>query len=152
MNTTLTNKRSDVIVGIGIIGCGSRAACVMQHTLKLSNRLTIRGLYDPNPQAINDYHQRFNCDEAQTYDSEESLCAAQDIDWVIIGSPNAHHARHAITAMEAGKHVFCEKPLATTLEDCLAILGQIVHFARGVGGWKNAWRPGVKRHIFLWSG
>ena len=121
MNTTLTNKRSDVIVGIGIIGCGSRAACVMQHTLKLSNRLTIRGLYDPNPQAINDYHQRFNCDEAQTYDSEESLCAAQDIDWVIIGSPNAHHARHAITAMEAGKHVFCEKPLATTLEDCLAM-------------------------------
>ena len=41
----------------------------------------------------------------------------KDIDAVIIASPNVFHAEQALDAMAAGKHVFCEKPNSTSLED-----------------------------------
>ncbi|TVR19787.1 MAG: gfo/Idh/MocA family oxidoreductase [Nitriliruptor sp.] len=46
-----------------------------------------------------------------------SVVTADDIDLVDIGSPNHVHAEQAIAALEAGKHVACEKPLAGTLAD-----------------------------------
>ncbi len=54
--------------------------------------------------------------------SVESLCSAGDIDVVVVASPTDLHAEHAVTAARAGKHVFCEKPLARTLEQAGAIV------------------------------
>ena len=49
--------------------------------------------------------------------SAEELVRADDVDAVHICTPNASHARLAELALAAGKHVICEKPLATTVED-----------------------------------
>ena len=48
------------------------------------------------------------------YDDPRELIRNPDIDIVDICTPNAYHARLAISAMQAGKHVICEKPLAPT--------------------------------------
>ena len=45
-----------------------------------------------------------------------------DVDAVAITSPDFVHEEHAVAALEAGKHVFCEKPLAITTEGCDRIL------------------------------
>jgi len=52
----------------------------------------------------------------------KELVESPDVDWVFIGSFNAVHAEHALAALEAEKDVFCEKPLATTRQQCRAIL------------------------------
>jgi predicted dehydrogenase len=52
----------------------------------------------------------------------ETLCAAEDIDLVIVATPTYLHAKHAIAAARAHKHVFCEKPLARTLADAEAMV------------------------------
>ncbi len=43
---------------------------------------------------------------------------ARDLDAVIVASPNYLHAEHTVAALDAGKHVLVEKPMATTTEDC----------------------------------
>jgi len=46
------------------------------------------------------------------------LETVEGIDWVLIGSKNCEHREHCLAAFKAGKHVFCEKPLAITVEEC----------------------------------
>jgi len=50
------------------------------------------------------------------------VVARDDIDCVVICSENIHHKALTIAAAEAGKHVLCEKPLATTVEDAQAMI------------------------------
>lgn len=47
---------------------------------------------------------------------------AEDIDAVVICSPNAHHREHAVAAAEAKKHILCEKPIATSIDDARAMI------------------------------
>ena len=49
------------------------------------------------------------------------LLASKQVDAVVVATPPATHTALAIEALQAGKHVFCEKPLATTLEDATAV-------------------------------
>lgn len=51
-----------------------------------------------------------------------ALLASSDIDVVHICTPNATHAALALAAIEAGKHVVCEKPLATDVDDARALV------------------------------
>jgi myo-inositol 2-dehydrogenase / D-chiro-inositol 1-dehydrogenase len=55
----------------------------------------------------------------------------EDVDAVVIASPGDTHAEYALACIEAGKPLLSEKPLATTVEDCLAVLdAEIRHGAR----------------------
>ncbi|HEV2011445.1 MAG TPA: Gfo/Idh/MocA family oxidoreductase [Candidatus Limnocylindria bacterium] len=51
-----------------------------------------------------------------------ALCEREDVDLVVVASPTYLHAEHVIAAAKAGKHVFCEKPIARTLEDARAMV------------------------------
>jgi predicted dehydrogenase len=62
---------------------------------------------------------------AATYDDVEALVARPEIQVVVISSPPKFHAPSIIAAAKAGKHVFCEKPLALTLEDADAALDAV---------------------------
>ena len=54
---------------------------------------------------------------ARALTSYDELLADPSVDVVYIGTPNAHHADQIVAAAGAGKHVFCDKPLATSIED-----------------------------------
>ena len=58
----------------------------------------------------------------EAYDSIEAMCHSRNVDVVHILTPNRFHAQHALAAIEAGKHVICDKPMATTLVDCDAMI------------------------------
>ena len=107
---------------IGLIGYGGRLRDVVSRIMAEDTESQICPIaaYDPDPLAQDLIRKDFGTD-CRICTSEEELVNDPRLDWVFIGSWNCHHARQAILALNAGKNVFCEKPLATTLEDCLAI-------------------------------
>jgi phthalate 4,5-cis-dihydrodiol dehydrogenase len=54
----------------------------------------------------------------QTYDSVAEMCCSKKVDAVWIATPTEFHAEHVSAALERGKHVICEKPMALSLDDC----------------------------------
>src|SRR3954453_19591318 len=54
----------------------------------------------------------------ETYSSVEAMCESPNVDAVYILTPNKLHAEHAIIAANHGKQVFCDKPMALSLDDC----------------------------------
>ena len=54
--------------------------------------------------------------------SVEALAARADIDAILISTPHAQHAGHAVAAARGGKHILLDKPMATTVEDCDRII------------------------------
>jgi len=86
--------------------------------------LRVVAVCDPSEESLQCARRLFGVD-LQIHETPAELCSDPQVSWVAIGSPNALHREHAEMALAAGRHVFCEKPLATTLEDCLALLHAI---------------------------
>jgi predicted dehydrogenase len=74
---------------------------------------------DPEKRAT--LRERFGLELEGDYADFESILEDGDIDAVYIATPNAHHKEFAIRAAEQSVHVLCEKPLAPSAADCLAI-------------------------------
>jgi predicted dehydrogenase len=78
---------------------------------------------DDNLDRGRDAAQRFNVDHV-TADWRE-LVARDDLDVVFVHSENSRHAEQVVGVAEAGKHVFCEKPIATSVADAQAMVDAV---------------------------
>ena len=102
-------------VAVALIGAGRIGT---SHAEIVANRLTnatLAAVADPAPGAAAKLADKLACPLAYT-DVDEML-ANPDIEAVIIASPARFHTNLAVAAAQAGKAVFCEKPMALTLED-----------------------------------
>jgi len=98
-------------LNLGIIGVGGRGA----GNLADVSGENIVALCDVNHQVLNQTAARFP--QAATYHDWRELIKDAEIDAVVISTADHHHALAAIAAMRAGKHVYCEKPLAATVQE-----------------------------------
>lgn len=88
------------------------------------------------------------------YGDYRKLLERQDLDFVIIGTPDHWHCLQAVHSMEAGKHVYVEKPLANSITECDIMLAAARHNGKLVqmGQWQRSgphWRDAVN---FVHSG
>lgn len=103
-------------VGIGLIGCGGMGMSVARKLLALDKPLEVRGIFDPDERSIKSARAEITTDPF-VFDSYSDLVSSPEIDWVMIASWNCFHKEQTVASFDAGKHVFCQKPLATTMED-----------------------------------
>ncbi|BDU73429.1 glucose-6-phosphate 3-dehydrogenase [Mesoterricola silvestris] len=80
----------------------------------------ICGVYDCNPSQAVAFADRHHC---QPYVTAERLL--EDVEAVIVASPNAFHVTHVTQAIGQGCHVLCEKPLVTRLEDAFRLVDSL---------------------------
>ncbi len=98
----------------GAIGVGGRGAGIANHARRLSELVAI---CDLDTQRINRVNQSLAQGKAQGYQDYRKIIDRKDIDFVTIGTTDHWHTRIAIQAMQAGKDVYCEKPLTLTIEE-----------------------------------
>ena len=100
---------------IGIIGCGKIAQ--VRHIPEYAENpyAELAGFYDLNTQRAAELAAQYG---GKAYESAEAMLADPAIDAVSVCVANHAHAPITIAALKAGKHVLCEKPMATTLEEC----------------------------------
>lgn len=104
---------------IGVIGVGGRGG-IARHW-QSSKRATVVAGADVSEAQLQQFLKNINPDAFVTTDYRRML-ERSDVDAVAVTSPDFVHEEHAVAALEAGKHVFCEKPLAITIEGCDRIL------------------------------
>jgi glucose-fructose oxidoreductase len=111
-------------LGIALAGLGSYSSGQLGPALKQTGACHLAGVVTGSPEKGSQWAQEYGFPESNIYgyDTMARMADNPDIDIVYVVTPNALHAKHAIAAAQAGKHVICEKPMATTVEDCDAII------------------------------
>ena len=105
-------------LGVGIIGA-SRVAPEHARAVVSDARTRLVAIADPDTARAERVAEQYGCEVLSDY---RDLLKRSDVSIVMLGLPNDLHAPIGIEALKAGKHVFVEKPMANTLEECDAML------------------------------
>lgn len=103
----------------GIIGLGN-IANQFAADLQLLEDAEIVAVASRNSDNANAFAQKYNCKKA--YDSYDALFADESVDIIYIATPHNSHAELSIKALENGKHVLCEKPIALSENDAVRMI------------------------------
>lgn len=107
---------SKAILRVGLVGAGNLARWAHLPNLKKINGVRLHAVYSANGARGKSYALRFGA--AYSCSDYEELLGDAKVDMMLIMSRHQHHASQALAALRAGKHVFLEKPMALTVEEC----------------------------------
>jgi predicted dehydrogenase len=105
---------------VGIIGLGYRLGYLARIFSAARSDFTIVGYVDPAPAGL-PYTKEHGVSVGQQYDSLEALLDNNDLDLLMVGSPNHLHLEHIRIGLDRGLKIFTEKPVVTSVEDTMAI-------------------------------
>ncbi|MCE9614855.1 MAG: Gfo/Idh/MocA family oxidoreductase [Lentisphaerae bacterium] len=117
----------DTSIGVGVIGLGRAGMIHARHLQRGVSGARLVGVADPTPEAL-----ARACGELGLpggHADYRSLLADPQVDAVIVATPTAYHREITVAAAAAGKHVFCEKPMAMTAPEC----DEMIAATRGAG-------------------
>ena len=111
------------MIRVGVAGCGKIAQ--VRHLPEYQEHpcAQVHGLYDLNPDRTRALAEQYH---AKAYGTYEGMLADPQIYAVSICTANAVHAEMAIAALNAGKHVYIEKPVALNFEDLKKIREAVI--------------------------
>lgn len=109
--------------GVAVLGTGNRARYVVKNLLRDSGgAVRVVSAFDPDRELLKETLGKiWETPDALAAASAEEAIHVPGVDWVMVFSPNSCHRDHILAAFAAGKDVFSEKPLATTIEACKEI-------------------------------
>jgi predicted dehydrogenase len=107
-------------LGVALVGLGNLSTNQIAPALKKTAHCRLAGIVSGTPEKRKQWATEHDLPESSIYDYEsfDQIADNDEIDIVYVVLPNSMHAEYTIRAAKAGKHVFCEKPMANSSEDC----------------------------------
>ncbi len=114
-----TRQKKDRL-GIALVGLGYYSTDLLAPALQQTKRCTLAGIVTGTPAKAEAWKKKYNLKDKNIYNYSnfDSIANNPDIDVVYVVLPPSMHKEYVIRAANAGKHVWCEKPMAMTPQEC----------------------------------
>lgn len=111
-------------LGIALVGLGYYSKDLLAPALQLTQHCELKGIVTGSPEKIPVWKEKYGITDKNVYNYEDfdKIADNPDIDVVYVVLPPSMHAEYTIRAAKAGKHVWCEKPMAPSAADCEAMI------------------------------
>jgi predicted dehydrogenase len=111
------SKRGGRTIGYAVAGLGHIAQTAVLPAFQNAKNSRLVALISDDEEKREKLSRKYRCD-AYSYEQYEECLRRDDVDAVYIALPNTMHAEYTVRAAQAGTHVLCEKPMATSESDC----------------------------------
>lgn len=107
-------------LGVALVGLGYYSTDLLAPALQLTEHCFLAGVVTGSPDKAERWKKQFGLADKNmySYTTFDSIANNPDIDVVYVVLPPSMHAEYSIRAARAGKHVWCEKPMAMTVSEC----------------------------------
>jgi glucose-fructose oxidoreductase len=111
-------------LGVALVGLGYYSRDLLAPALQLTKSCYLAGIVTGSSQKAEEWMKKFKIPAKNVYNYQnfDELAKNPDIDVVYVVLPNHLHREYTERAARAGKHVWCEKPMAPTAADCEAMI------------------------------
>ena len=109
---------------MALVGLGRYAGGQLAPALQETENCELRGIVTGTPAKIPEWQEQYGIADRNvySYDTMHEVANNDDIDVIYVVTPPGIHARDAIAGAEAGKHVWCEKPMSMDEQECRSII------------------------------
>jgi glucose-fructose oxidoreductase len=111
-------------LGVALVGLGYYSTDLLAPALQLTRNCHLAGIVTGSPEKIKPWQEKYNIPDGSVYNYENMHTIennpAIDIAYSVL--PTGMHAEYSVIAANAGKHVWCEKPMARTEKECQSII------------------------------
>ena len=107
-------------LGVALVGLGYYSKDLLAPALQLTKNCYLAGIVTGTPSKIPVWQEQYNIPDKNVYNygNYDQLANNPDIDVIYVVLPPSMHAEYSIRAANAGKHVWCEKPMAMSVTEC----------------------------------
>jgi len=115
-------SKTEKLLRAGIIGCGGIAEQKHMPSIQKTGRVEMVAFCDIIEERALKAVKKYGSSDAKSYTDYKKLLQDNTLDMVYVLTPNKSHSFITIDALESGKHVMCEKPMAKTSKEALAMV------------------------------
>ena len=116
----MTTKKEPI--RFAVVGLGWFAQDAALPAFKSLKNARLSALVSGDAKKLKQLGKRYKVDRLASYDEYDELLASKEIDAVYLLLPNSLHAEYTVRAANAGVHVLCEKPMATSEAECAQMI------------------------------
>ncbi|WP_111641827.1 Gfo/Idh/MocA family protein [Marinimicrobium alkaliphilum] len=111
-------------IGVALVGLGYYSTDWLAPALQLTQHCELRGIVTGSPEKIPVWQEKYGIPDGNVYnyDNLHEVANNPDIDVIYVVTPTSTHKRFSLIAANAGKHVWCEKPMAMDEAECREII------------------------------
>ena len=111
-------------LGVALVGLGFYSTDWVAPALRLTKHCELRGIVTGSPEKIPEWQEKYGIKDSNVYnyDNMHTVADNPEIDVIYVVTPTSTHREFCLIAANAGKHVWCEKPMAMDEQECQDII------------------------------